>query len=426
MPSTPATRRPDTPLQLRRMRLRNRIIRSATFEGMADASGAPTRALGDLYRRLIEGGTGALITGFMYISSEGHAIQPGQCGLTCREHATAWRELLDGLRARFTGVGIIAQIAHAGRQTLGRITGAPVVGAGPRPCGFFREPVRELSTREVPERVEQFASAAELAKDAGFDAVQIHAAHGYLVHQFLSPWTNRRTDEWGTPMRFLLDIIVAVRRRCGEDFPIWVKLSHSEDRRLGITLEQTIATAAALDSASIDLIEISYGTMEWPMNIFRGDCPVRTVLRVSPLFSDMSRLRRTAWMLFRGIPHLMRLRPFRPMYNAAAAAAVQARVSAAVVPVGGIRGTTEVADCLGRLGLPAVALCRPLIRDPGFATHLLNDDTARSDCANCNLCAVYSDTARPLACHRRSMTGSAGVTTSGLSRSGKGSSGDGA
>ena len=389
------------PLSLRRMRLPNRVIRSATYEGLGDENGTPTAALGTLYAALLAGGVGTLITGFMAVSREGRAMQPRQCALDSMECAASWSELLTPLRRAHPEARIIAQLVHAGRQTRSSVTGLPIVGAGRRACSFFRERPRELSTIEVAERAGQFGRAAAVARAAGFDAVQIHAAHGYLVHQFLSPWTNRRRDAWGAPNAFALAILEAVRRHAGEDYPVWFKLSWGEDRAPGIDLLSTAATVLALDTAGADAVEVSYGTMEWAMNIFRGACPVEVAMRVNPLLARIPRWIQGLWLATAGRRHLRRLRPFEENYNARAAAELQRDVALAVIPVGGIRSAAGIAQCLDEFRLPAVALCRPLIRDPCFPVRLLTGELERSDCTNCNLCAVYCDSRNELRCYRR-------------------------
>jgi len=387
------------PLRLRRMTLPNRLLRSATFAGLADEDGVPqVAAVTALYERVLRGGAGSLVTGFAYVSPEGRAIQPGQSGFCTSAQTQAWATIAERLHRQFPDSPLVAQLAHAGRQTRTEVTGLPLVGASDRACSYFRAPVRALRTDEVPARVQQFADAAANAREAGFDAVQIHAAHGYLVHQFLSPWTNRRPDFWGQPTAFLAAVVEAIRERCGDAFPVWIKLSWGEDRHPGIDLAKATATVAALDRLQVDLVEVSYGTMEWPMNIFRGECPVKVTLRTNPLLNHYSRWGKLWWMLVRGLPHLRRLAGFSPAYNVPAAAALQQGTRVPVVPVGGIRSLPEALDCLAQ-GLPAVALCRPLIHDPAFAGRLLAGDSSPSTCINCNLCAVYCDSPQSLRCY---------------------------
>jgi 2,4-dienoyl-CoA reductase-like NADH-dependent reductase (Old Yellow Enzyme family) len=259
--------------------------------------------------------------------------------------------------------------------------------------------VRQLESAEVAERANQFGQAAARAKEAGFDGVQLHAAHGYLIHQFLSPVTNRRDDKWAEPHAFLHACIAAIRQTCGDAFPVWIKLSHAEDEHGGITTTATRATLKSLEPLNIDLAEISYGTMGWAMNIFRGACPRRLALKTNPLLNSLSAARQFIWLGTRGAAITRRLKPYTPHYNAEAAAKLQPKLSIPLVPVGGIHSAADAVHCLNTLNLPAVALSRPLIHDPTFARRLLVSPEATSGCTRCNLCALHAETHTPLRCH---------------------------
>lgn len=137
------------------------------------------------------------------------------------------------------------------------------------------------------------------------------------------------------------------------------------------------------------------------MGIFRGGCPVRAALRVSRNLRRLGPFARLSWTLQRLLPHLAGRHRFQPNYNAAAAALIRPYTALAVIPVGGIRSAAGATDCLDRQGLHAVALCRPLIHDAGFATRLLRGEPAESGCVHCNLCAVFADSTKPLRCYRR-------------------------
>lgn len=389
------------PLALPRLTLKNRLIRSATYEGWGDENGFPRRDLGDLYLELARGGVGAIITGFSFVSRTGRAMQRGQCGIDADDKIPAWREIVSRVRESCPDVRLLMQLAHAGRQTRQEVTGLPVVGVSARPCGYFRQRVRVLDDASIRGIVEEFGSAARRAREAGFDGVQIHAAHGYLVHQFLSPWTNNRQDTWGSRDLFLREVIQAVRRACGSGFPVLVKVSAAESSRQGIRVEDTIRTVKSLEDLGIDAVEVSYGTMEYALNIIRGNCPVDLVLGVNPLFRRIPAFARRIWkMLFLGA-YLRYLIPFTEGYNVDAAEQLKRSTSLAVIPVGGLRRVETMVDCLAGRGLDAVALCRPLICEPDLPLKLRTGRARRSRCCNCNLCTIYCDSPRSVQCYQR-------------------------
>ncbi len=388
------------PLDLAHVRLPNRLVRAATYEGMAERDGTPKAGLGVLYGRLAQGGIGSVITGFAFIAQEGRAMQPGQCGIESDERIGQWKSVLAQARPAGADTKYFLQLAHAGRQTRRAITGRPVLGATSRRCTYFRQRVRTMKDAEIRAAIEAFGRAAWRAGEAGFDGVQIHAAHGYLIHQFLSPWTNRRADEWGNRPRFLEEVLRAVRRHCGERFPVLVRLSAADDNAPGSRLEDTIRTARRMAPFGVDAMEISYGTMEYALNIIRGACPADVALRINPLFRDMPAPVRWLWMRLFMKAYVAGFRSFEENYNLASAAAIRRAVGTPVIVVGGVRSGAGVAQCLSA-GVDAVSLCRPLICEPDFPRRLRTQGDAMSPCTNCNLCTIYCDSHQPLRCYRR-------------------------
>ena len=248
------------------LELDNRLVKSAMSEALADpVTGAPTERLVRLYERLGRGGFGILITGNVCVDLEGRT-EPGVVVLDAERDRPMLRRWAEA--AQRSGSKLFMQINHAGRQVPRRVSRRPVApspvpleGLGP----LFSRP-RALDEDEIEELIRRWADAAALAREAGFAGVQIHAAHGYLVSQFLSPKTNRRSDRWGGDldgrMRFLLEIVRAIRARVGDAFPIAVKLNSADFQRGGFTEEESAAVVRALEAEGIDLLEISGGSYE--------------------------------------------------------------------------------------------------------------------------------------------------------------------
>ncbi|MEO1574708.1 MAG: NADH:flavin oxidoreductase/NADH oxidase family protein, partial [Pseudomonadota bacterium] len=255
----------DTPFTLPCGRtLKNRVMKSAMTEGMADERGQVTDALVRLYQRWSHGGAGVLVTGNVMVDAR-YLERPGNLAVDKDTPLEGLRRLA---RAGTEGGNELwMQISHPGRQCP-RIANQKPVSASDVPLrilGNFARP-RALASDEVDRIIERYAQTAGRAQAAGFTGVQIHAAHGYLISQFLSPITNRRTDGWGGSLeeraRFLLSIVRATRRAVGDDFPIAVKMNSADFQRGGFAPEDSRRVAGWLNDERVDLLEISGGTYE--------------------------------------------------------------------------------------------------------------------------------------------------------------------
>ncbi len=392
-----------TELKLKNITLPNRMVRSATYEGWGDPDGFPRPELANVYSELARGGVGTIITGFAYITKAGRAMQPGQCGVDSDDKIAHWKAIVDAVRATGEPCKLFMQIAHTGRQTRREVTGGVAVGASNKPCSYFRQPTKALDDAAILEIIRQFEDAALRAKEAGFDGIQVHAAHGYLIHQFLSPWTNSRTDRWADRGLFLDEIIRAIHGKCG-DFPILVKLSVADDNTPGVRVDDTIETVRRIGKLGVDAVEISYGTMERALNIIRGDAPLETVLRVNPMFSRMPGITRFIWKKLMLPAYRKTLIPFSENYNLESAVRIRQETGVPVIAIGGIRNLESMIDMVENSGIDAVSLCRPLICEPGIPRRILAGDFTNSACTSCNLCTIYSDTSHPLRCYRKKGT----------------------
>ena len=256
------------PLQIRNTTFKNRIIKGAMSEALANHAGQPNRLHLGLYEAWAKGGLGCAITGNVMVDFRAKN-EPGVVVVESERDMTElsqWAAL-----GKQYGMVQLVQLSHPGRQCpkgLNKETVAPsAVPFSPMLATTFGTP-RELREDEILDIIQRFARAAQICEKAGFEGVQLHGAHGYLISQFLSPLTNKRQDQWGgsieNRMRFLLEIYQAVRAATSDNFIISVKLNSADFQRGGITEEDVIAVFKAIDAVGIDLIEISGGTYEAP------------------------------------------------------------------------------------------------------------------------------------------------------------------
>ncbi|WP_447757185.1 NADH:flavin oxidoreductase/NADH oxidase family protein [Sphingopyxis fribergensis] len=322
--------------------LPNRIAKAAMTEGMATPDGRPTPALDRLYGLWSDGGAGLLIGGNLVIDRD-HLERPGNVVIDRPPDADMMTALTRWASAATRGGNHFwAQISHSGRQTPAVVNRHPKSASDVRlalPGGQFGQP-EPLTRDEIAELVARWAAAAKACQDAGFTGVQVHAAHGYLMSQFLSPLSNRRTDDYGGRLenraRFLLDVIAAIRAATGPGFPISVKLNSADFQNGGFAFEDSLTVAGWLEAASVDLIEISGGSYEQPKLLGIEGMEEAAPQNVAP-----STLAREA-------------------YFVDFALAMQARVSVPLMVTGGFRTRAAMEQALGRGAADVIGLGRPM------------------------------------------------------------------
>jgi len=247
--------------KINKMTVKNRFVRSATWEGMAKDDGTCTRRLIDLMSQLAKGGVGLIITGHAYIQKTGKA-GPWQLGIYEDRLIPGLREMTDAVHDN-DGT-IILQLAHAGMYANTGIPGDTAL-APSAISGYRKSPVQEMTLQDIEGLVKDFGLAAERAKMAGFDGVQIHAAHGYLLSQFLSPAYNIRKDKYGGSLEnraaVLVEVLKSIRKRVGESYHVLIKMNTQDFLKGGLKLDESIKVAAIMEKAGIDAIELSGGTI---------------------------------------------------------------------------------------------------------------------------------------------------------------------
>ena len=384
---------------------RNRLVRSATYEGMADEARRPAASLGDLYADLAAHDVGTIITGFCYVHRRGRAMHPGQCGIDSDRKIAAWEAVVSKVRSVGPPTVMLMQLAHAGLQTRPEVTGFAAIAPSVRRSPYFKTTPVRMTESDVREAVGQFRSAAVRAKRAGFDGVQLHAAHGYLLHQFLSPFVNDRTDRWGGStdgrFAFLHEVICDVKAACGDSFPVFAKLSVPDGHPVGVDVPGAIEYVRRMQAVGVEAVEISYGTMDAALSIFRGGVPIDRVLKHNMLFCRKPAWLKWLWkkLVFPGMR--AKFLPFRENYNLDAAAAVRQATGTPVIVVGGVRSLAAIERILESGQADAVAMCRPLIREPDLASRFRRGEATEAACTNCNACAVMADSTEPLRCYQK-------------------------
>ncbi len=344
------------PNRIKNMNLRNRFVRSATYDGCAE-DGYVTDEQVNLYSILSEGGVGLIITGITYVHESGK-LSKFQNSISGDKFIDGLKKLTSAVHQR--GAKIVVQLFHAGREarfekSCDKIPMGPsLVEMDP----YFRSKYSPMTETEIWEAVHAFGDGAKRAKEAGFDGVQIHGAHAYLLSQFLSPHTNRRNDKWGgtleNRLRLHREIYQDVRRKTGEDYPVLIKIGVQDGFSGGLKFNEGGLAAEYLAEWGFDALEISQG--------LRGSGYEETEFKTKIYTLD------------------------REAYYRYLCAEIKKKVNVPVMLVGGLR-TFELMDKIVKnKEADLISLSRPFIRNPNLVNNWKEGNYHRAECISCNKC----------------------------------------
>lgn len=370
-----------TPVRIGPVTLRNRVIRSAAFENMAYGN-KPSQDLKDYHVAVARGGVGMTTLAYASVSRSGLSFD-GQLWMR-EEIVPALRDITDAIHAQ--GAKASIQLGHCGNMTHRATCGCTPVGASGGFNLYSPTFVRKLREDEIPALVEDFANAVQLARRAGFDCVEIHAGHGYLISQFLSPYTNHRRDRFGgsleNRMRFMQLVIRRVMEVAGDDLAVVVKMNMHDGFRGGMQRAECLEVARELERLGVHALVLSAGFVSRaPMQVMRGAMPLRTLA----YYMDM----RKFWWL-KAMLHLIgRILiptvPYSEGYFLEDAKQFRAAVKMPLIYVGGMTSRQKMEEVLDA-GFCAVQMARPLIRDTEFINKLQRGEVERSGCRHSNYC----------------------------------------
>ena len=350
------------PFDIGGLRLANRFVRSATWDATADDNGNVTEETVAVYRRLGAASIGLIITGYAFVSPVGKAATR-QIGVHTDAMIPGLRRIAEAAHQR--DAKIVLQIAHSGTNSGFRTRDEEVELLAVAEQPDVNKPHREMNEDAIQETIREFVRAAARAKEAGFDGVQLHGAHGYLMSQFQSPTINQRRDKWGgsaeNRRRFHLEVIREIRKRVGDDFPLMIKYGLVDHDQGGLSLSEGLNTVRLMVEAGIDAVEISAAS--------------------GP-----------------GLLKSQELGDIGHVYFRDSTAAVKKIVNVPVMMVGGIRSLETAQDIVDKGEADLISMCRPFIREPDLLSRWAKEDHSQARCISCFKCLGIVVRGEPLRC----------------------------
>lgn len=380
-----------TPVTLGPLTLRNRSIRSAAFESMCPGN-VPSPQLLAYHRSVAAGGVGMTTVAYAAVTRSGLSFDRQ---LWMRpEIVPGLRELTDAVHAE--GAAASIQLGHCGNMSHKSICGCLPVGASSGFNLYSPTFVRGLRADELPEMAKAYGRSVCLAREAGFDAVEIHAGHGYLISQFLSPSTNHRKDEFGgtlaNRMRFMEMVMEEVMKAAGNDMAVLVKMNMRDGFRGGMELDESLQVARKLQELGAHALVLSGGFVsKAPMYVMRGEMPIRTMTYYM-----------TCWWLKYGVrlvgKYMIPSVPFREAYFLEDALKFREALDIPLVYVGGLVSRQKIEEVLNH-GFEAIQMGRALLNEPDFVNRMRREENARCNCRHSNYCIARMYTL-DMACHQ--------------------------
>lgn len=363
------------PMQIKNVELQNRFVRSATYDACAMRTGHVSEKQIKVFEKLAEGGIGLIITGSTYAHYSGQHLE-FQNSISSSDYIPGFKRLTTAVHDR--GAKIAIQLFHSGRERAKFLRANQEQAIAPsfvRNDPFFEKEYRRMNEDEIWDNVRAFGDAAQRAREAGFDAVQLHGAHVYLLSQFLSPFTNRRTDSWGgdleNRLRFHHEIIRGIRSKVGEDYPVLIKIGVQDVIPGGLELSEGKRAARLLAQWGFDALEISQG--------LRGKTYEETEFR-----TKIDRLNREGY--------------FRSWCKE-----IKSQVNVPVMMMGGLRSFELMEEIIQKGEADFISLSRPFIRESGIINEWKSGDRHRTTCISCNKCLEAVRKGEPLHCAQQAI-----------------------